>query len=76
MASEGVTLLSYVDDGTIIVQSPSLEDNCTVLRTAYQEMFRLFTAFTLVLEHDKTELFHFDRSRNFMAPVIGPRAWA
>ena len=62
--------LSYVDDGTIIIQSPSLEDNCAVLRTAYREIFRLFAAFALVLEHDKTELFHFDRSNGFTPPVI------
>ena len=69
-ALQGITLLSYVDDGTIIIQSPSLTDNCAVLQAAYIEIFQLFTAFALVLEHDKTELFHFDWSHSCKLPVI------
>jgi len=38
-AAEGITLLSYVDDGTIIFQSSSLEDNCAALCTVYREIF-------------------------------------
>jgi len=69
-AARGVTLLSYVDDGTIIIQSPSLIDNCAALHVAYEEIFCLFTAFALVLEHNKTELFHFHWSRFHESPVI------
>jgi hypothetical protein len=56
-----VTVLSYVDDGTLIVQSKSWESNLRVLREAYGIMFDLLTKFGLVLEHDKSELFHFSR---------------
>jgi len=40
-ASESITLLSYINDRTIIIQSLSLklEDNCAVLCTAYQKIF-------------------------------------
>jgi hypothetical protein len=56
-----VTVLSYVDDGTLIVQSKSWESNMCVLREVYGIMFDLLTKFGLVLEHDKLELFHFSR---------------
>jgi hypothetical protein len=57
------TLISYVDDGTVIVQSRKIKENCVLLWHAYQCLFELFTRAGLVLEHDKTELFHFTRGR-------------
>jgi Reverse transcriptase (RNA-dependent DNA polymerase) len=63
-------LLSYVDDGTLIVQSKSLDTNITALQQAYAVIFQLFTQFALVLEHDKSEIFHFDRSQDKYNPSI------
>ncbi|RXW14227.1 hypothetical protein EST38_g11621 [Candolleomyces aberdarensis] len=57
------TLISYVDNGDIIVQSPEIATNCVMLRHAYGIVFDLFTRSSLALEHDKTELFHFTRAR-------------
>ncbi|RXW12783.1 hypothetical protein EST38_g13070 [Candolleomyces aberdarensis] len=37
------TLISYVDDGDIIVQSPEIATNCVMLRHAYGIVFDLFT---------------------------------
>ncbi|CAA7269307.1 unnamed protein product [Cyclocybe aegerita] len=54
-----MTLLSFVDDGTILAQSRQLDDNNVGLHKAYKIIYLLFVAFALVLEHDKTELFHF-----------------
>ena len=59
----GCTLILYVDDGDIIVQSPEIDMNCVMLRHAYGIVFELMTASGLVLEHDKTELFHSTRAR-------------
>jgi hypothetical protein len=56
-----VTVLSYVDDGTLIVQMKSWDSNLCILRKAYGIMFDLLTECGLVLEHDKSELFHFSR---------------
>ncbi|CAA7263238.1 unnamed protein product [Cyclocybe aegerita] len=56
-----MTLLSFVDDGTILAQSKQLDDNNVGLHKAYKIIYLLFVAFALVLEHDKTELFHFSR---------------
>jgi hypothetical protein len=64
------TLISYVDDGTVLVQSKEVEVNCRALAGAYAILFLLFTNAGLVLEHDKTELFHFTRGRTgFDLPV-------
>ena len=66
----GATLLSYVDDGTIIVQSKDWTTNLKVLKEAYGIIFRLFERFALVLEHDKSELFHFSRKHNDENPSL------
>ena len=58
----GTTLISYVDDGSIVAQAPSAELNMAVLRKAYVKIYKLMTAAGLMLEHGKTEVFHFDRS--------------
>jgi len=50
----GSTLLSYVDDGTAVTQSKSLDNNEAVLKQAYTILFVLFAALGLVLEHDMT----------------------
>jgi hypothetical protein len=52
-------VLSYVDDGTLIVQAKDWGSNLKHLREAYRIVFNLFECFGLVLEHDKSELFHF-----------------
>ncbi|KAJ3567969.1 hypothetical protein NP233_g6018 [Leucocoprinus birnbaumii] len=52
-------ILSYVDDGTLIVQRKTLADNLPPLHEAYRIMFNLFDAFGLVMEHNKSELFYF-----------------
>jgi hypothetical protein len=59
----GCTLISYVDDGDIIVQSPNIETNCSMLYHAYVIVYLLFTVSGLALEHDQTKLFHFTRAR-------------
>ncbi len=64
------TLLSYVDDGTIITQSRHLGINMTVLKSAYGVIFDFFTRAGLTLEHSKTELFHFSRARNETLPSV------
>ncbi|CAA7270653.1 unnamed protein product [Cyclocybe aegerita] len=65
-----MTLLSFVDDGTILAQSKQLDDNNVGLRKAYKIIYLLFVAFALVLEHDKTELFHFSHRRDAYNPSL------
>jgi hypothetical protein len=65
-----VDLMSYVDDGTIIAQSRRVEDNLPLLKEVYGWLFRVFESLGLVLEHDKSEVFHFSCARSFVGPAI------
>src|SRR5262249_40328023 len=56
-----VDLLSYVDDGTIIAQGKTWDDTSARLRRAYHILHDLFGSFGLVVEHSKSEVFHFSR---------------
>jgi len=60
--SKEVQLLSYVDDGTVLTQSTHLMQNLPKLTAAYGIIYRLLTALGLVLEHDKSEVYHFSWS--------------
>ncbi|PPQ95966.1 hypothetical protein CVT25_000409 [Psilocybe cyanescens] len=66
----GCFLLSYVDDGTFMVKSKSLLDNCEALKRAYGVIFELFKKFGLALEHDKSEVFHLDWSHSKDNPSV------
>jgi len=66
----GSRLLSYIDDGTALTQSKSLDDNNAVLKQAYTILFALFASLGLVLKHNKTELFHFDRIHSNHNPPL------
>ncbi|PPQ95011.1 hypothetical protein CVT25_000353, partial [Psilocybe cyanescens] len=48
----------------------SLLDNCDALKWAYGVIFELFKKFGLALEHDKSEVFHFDRSHSKDNPPV------
>jgi hypothetical protein len=52
-------LISYVNDGTIIVQSDTWDKNLVKLKSAYKIVFELTQSMGLVLEHNKSEGFHF-----------------
>jgi hypothetical protein len=66
----GCVILLYVDDGTIIVQSKSLSDNLVPLKEVYWTINNILHAFGLVLEHDKSEIFHFMRTRRDVPPPL------
>ena len=65
-----VQLLSYVNDMTILTQSPSLTQNLPHLTEAYGVIYRLLMALGLILEHDKSEVYHFSWSRGELHPPI------
>jgi hypothetical protein len=59
-----------MDDGTIIIQSKSLSTNLVPLKDAYWVINNMLQAFGLVLEHDKSEVFHFTRTRRDIPPSL------
>jgi hypothetical protein len=56
-----VALISYVDNGTIIVQSDTWDKNLVKLKLAYKIVFELTQSMGLVLKHSKLEGFHFSQ---------------
>jgi hypothetical protein len=67
-----VVLISYVDNGTIIVQSDTWDKNLVKLKSAYKIVFELTQSMGLVLEHNKSEGFHFSWKHSDSNPDIDP----
>jgi hypothetical protein len=63
-------LISYVDDGTIIVQSDTWGKNLVKFKSAYKIVFELAQSMGLVLEHNKSEGFHFSPKHGDSNPDI------
>jgi len=54
-----VSILSFVDDGLIIAQNKSFNISNSQLFCSYNVLSKLLDSFGLVIEHSKTEIFHF-----------------
>ena len=63
-----VSILFFVDDGLFISQNISLHVSNTNLFCSYNIVSNLLTKFGLVVEHGKTEVFHFSRQRGEFNP--------
>jgi len=56
-----VSIISFVDDGLFIFQNKSLDISNSRLFCSYNIMTKLLEKFGLIVEHSKTEVFHFNR---------------
>ena len=66
-----ISMLSFVDDGLIIAQNKSIPISNSQLFCSYNVLSNLLTDFGLVIEHGKTEIFHFNRSHGeFNSPPL------
>ena len=63
-------ILSFVDDGLLISQEKSYELSSAFLLSSYNMISKIFSDVGLVLEHNKSEVFHFTRARNPPNPSI------
>ena len=63
-----ISILSFVDDGLIIVQNKSIDILNIHLFCSYNVLSKLLIDFSLVIEHGKTEIFHFNRSHGIFEP--------
>jgi hypothetical protein len=63
-------LISYVDDGTIILQSDTWDKNLVKPKSGYKIVFDLTQSMGLVLEHNKLEGFHFSQKHSDSDPDI------
>jgi hypothetical protein len=57
-------------EAMFITHSARLEDNLPLLTEAYGVIFQAFTSLGLVLEHDKSEVFHFSWAHRFSSLPI------
>jgi len=66
-----ISILSFIDDGLFISQHKSISVLNENLFCSYNIVSTLLTNFGLVMEHGKTEVFHFSRSQeNFDPPPL------
>jgi len=63
-----ISILLFVDDGLIIMQNKSLDISNSHLFCSYNVLSKLLDSFGLVIEHAKTEIFHFNRSHGVFNP--------
>ena len=63
-----VSILSFVDNGLIIAQNKSFDVSNSQLVCSYNVLSTLLDSFGLVIEHSKTETFHFSRSQELFNP--------
>jgi len=56
-----VSIISFVDDGLFISQNKSFEVSNFCLFCSYNATTNLLDKFSLIVEHSKTEVFHFSR---------------
>ena len=74
-----ISILPFVDDGLIIMQNKSLDIFNSHLFCSYNVLSKLLDSFGLVIEHTKTEIFHFNRLHGVfnppsldLSPIGGP----
>ena len=63
-----ISILSFVDDGLFVVQNKSFSTSNSLLFCGYNILSNLLNSFGLIIEHSKTEVFHFDRSHGPFNP--------
>ena len=63
-----ISILSFVDNGLFIIQNKSISISNSHLFCGYNILSKLLNSFGLIVEHSKTEIFHFNRSHGLFNP--------
>ena len=63
-----ISIISFVDNGLFISQSKSFDISNSCLYCSYNILTNLLKKFSLVVEHSKTEIFHFNRFHGTFNP--------
>ena len=63
-----ISILSFVDNGLFIVQDKSFFTSNSHLFCSYNILSKLLDSFGLIIEHSKTEIFHFSRAQGIFNP--------
>ena len=65
-----ISMLSFVNNGLIVAQNKSILSLNSQLLCSYNVLSNLLTDFGLVIEHGKTEIFHFNRLHGAFNPSL------
>ena len=65
-----ISILLFVDNGLIITQNKSLDISNSHLFCSYNILSKLLDSFGLIIEHAKTENFHFNRLHRVFNPPL------
>ena len=65
-----ILLISFIDDGLIIAQNKSINTSNLHLFCSYNVLSNLLVKFGLMIEHAKTEAFHFNRFYGTFNPTL------
>ena len=65
-----VSIISFIDDGLFISQNKLFEIFNSRLFCSYNVMTKLLDKFGLIVEHLKTEVFHFSRLHGLFNPPL------
>ena len=63
-------ILLFVDDGLLISQGKIYNKTLLELYSSYRVVTDLMVSFGLVMEHDKSKIFHFSRAHNDLNPEL------
>jgi len=63
-----ISIFSFIDDDLIITQNKSFDISNSHLFCSYNVLSKLLDSFGLVIEHSKTEVFHFSKSQGSFNP--------
>jgi len=63
-----ISIISFVDNSLIISQNKSIDISNSHLFCSYNVLTKLLDEFGFIIEHLKTEIFHFNRSHGFFNP--------
>ena len=65
-----VSIISFIDDGLFISQNKLFDISNSHLSYSYNVMTNLLDKFSLIVEHSKTEVFHFSRLHSLFNPLL------
>ena len=65
-----ISFISFVDNGLIITQNKSTVTSNSQLFCSYNILSKLLDKFGLIVEHSKTDIFHFNRSHRVFNPPL------
>jgi len=63
-----ISILSFVNDGLLLMQNKSFQISNAHLFSSYNVAFNLLSEFSLLAEHSKTKIFHFSRLHRVFNP--------